>query len=413
MEYGEGYITLTDEELKKEKDVMKRHIEEITSEIMMLEEKLNVCAEDEYDDIESKIADKTMLLEGFEESYRSLMTSEEGVLRVNNIFRYATSELSQDAFICWLLSYATEDGWYANYQLRKCAVAFMDKILQSKGSCWKADTRITGIHKQYKNIDVLVEVGDFKIIIEDKTFTCSHGDQVNRYKKSLLDEGIAEENIICVFYKIEEQAKPEPNVDFEFTRKILLDIFRKHGEFINHPIFVDYLEYLEWMEYRVNAWQRLPIAQWNNDGKAYVGFFTHLTETILSDCNYDWKYVSNREGGFMGLWINNLYKSEELDAIGLTEDVCEAIYIQFENNIIALKYSIDNPKITFDEQVIKDMRWKLYDYFRKEIGDEFKKKVFRYGTWMTVGYVEYDETNFSDKLMLMKGTLDKLIQNGF
>ena len=418
MEYGEGYITLTDEELNKEKKAMKHQIEEIISEIMMLEEKLNVCAEDEYDDIESKIADKTMLLEGFEESYRSLMTCEEGVLRVNNIFRYATSELSQDAFICWLLSYATEDGWYANYQLRKCAVAFMDKILQSKGSCWKADTRITGIHKQYKNIDVLVDVGDFKIIIEDKTFTCSHGDQVNRYKKSLLDEGIAEENIICVFYKIEEQAKPEPNVDFEFTRKILLDIFRKYGEFINHPIFVDYLEYLEWMEYRVNAWQRLPIAQWNNDGKAYVGFFTHLKECFLDSqkgwCG--WNYVANPTGGFMGLWWFP-YESKELDGMGFTEDVCDEIYLQFENNIIAVKYSLD-PKRTYDKQVVSGMRSNLFRYLENKINEEtngeivFKKKTFRYGTWMTVGYVEYDENNYLERLQLLKKALDELIGNG-
>ena len=338
---------------------------------------------------------------------------EKGILRVNNIFKYATSELSQDAFICWLLSHATEDGWDIDSQIRECAIEFIDKILQSKGDCWRTDTRITGIHKQYKNIDVLVEIGDYKVIIEDKTFTCSHSDQVNRYKKCLLDEGVEEKNIICVFYKIEEQAKPEPNVDFEFTRKILLDVFRKFEGSISHPIFADYLEYLEWMEYRISAWQRLPIEQWNKDGKAYIGFFTYLSETFLSNCNYDWKYVSNRDGGFMGLWINDLYKSEELDAIGLTEDVCEAIYIQFENNIIALKYSIDNPKISFNEQVVKDMRWKLYDYFRKEIGDEFRKKVFRYGTWMTVGYVEYDENNFADKLILMKDTLDKLIKNGF
>ncbi len=411
MGYDENYIIISDEEAKEQMKSMKRIIDEITNEIMALEEKLSVCPQEECDEIESKITDKTMMLESFQESYRALLACEEGVLRKNNIFKYATSELSQDAFICWLLSYATEDGWYADYQLRKCAVAFMNKILQSKGVRWNADTRITGIHKQYKNIDVLLEVGDYKIIIEDKTFTCSHGDQVNRYKKSLLDEGIAEENIICVFYKIEEQAKPEPNVDFEFNRKILLDIFRKYGEVINHPIFVDYLEYLEWMEYQVNSWKVLPISQWS--GKSYVGLFTHLTETVLAKCNYDWRYVANREGGFMGLWLNDSYKSEELDAIGLTEDVCEAVYIQFENNIIALKYSIANPKISFNEQVVKDMRWKLYDYFRKEIGNEFKKKTFRYGTWMTVGYIEYDETNYADKLMLMQSTLDKLIKNGF
>ena len=28
----------------------------------------------------------------------------------NNLFEYATSELSQDAFICWLASYAHEEA---------------------------------------------------------------------------------------------------------------------------------------------------------------------------------------------------------------------------------------------------------------------------------------------------------------
>ena len=28
----------------------------------------------------------------------------------NNLFNYATSELSQDAFLCWLASYALEDA---------------------------------------------------------------------------------------------------------------------------------------------------------------------------------------------------------------------------------------------------------------------------------------------------------------
>ena len=81
----------------------------------------------------------------------------DGVLSVNNIFRYATSELSQDAFICWLLSYATEDGWNKDSQLRECAIVFMGNILESKGSYWHADMRINAIRRQYKNIDILVD----------------------------------------------------------------------------------------------------------------------------------------------------------------------------------------------------------------------------------------------------------------
>ena len=36
--------------------------------------------------------------------------------------------------------------------------------------------------KQYKSIDVLLTVNDkYKIIIEDKTYTSEHDDQLNRY----------------------------------------------------------------------------------------------------------------------------------------------------------------------------------------------------------------------------------------
>ena len=340
-----------------------------------------------------------------------------GKVRVNNIFKYATSELSQDAFICWLLSHLTEAGWLIDAQIRECAISFMNKILGSKGYYWNQDMRITAIHKQYKTkegmIDVLVEVDDLKIIIEDKTFTCSHGNQVNRYKKYLLDEGVAEKNIICVFYKIEEQDSLEPNVDFEFTRKILLGIFRPYGATIQNTIFTDYLEYLEWIDGEVDAWKVLPIKQWN--GRAYIGFFTHLKDTILNNQVVGWGYVHNKEGGFMGLWWVDSFTSQQFDAIGFTEDIGEEIYIQFEDNKIVVKYSKD-PQKNYDTNAVRSMRWKIYMYFKQRLAEkncDFNKKVFRQGNCMTVGYVEYDESNYEEKLMLVRHTLEELLQNGF
>lgn len=38
----------------------------------------------------------------------------------NNLFYYATKELSQDAFICWLCSYALEDADDSDDELIKC-----------------------------------------------------------------------------------------------------------------------------------------------------------------------------------------------------------------------------------------------------------------------------------------------------
>lgn len=42
-------------------------------------------------------------------------------LSSNNLFRYATSELSQDAFICWLVSFALRENEGVDKVLTQCA----------------------------------------------------------------------------------------------------------------------------------------------------------------------------------------------------------------------------------------------------------------------------------------------------
>ena len=82
-----------------------------------------------------------------------------------------------------------------------------------------------------------------------------------------------------------------------------------------------------------------------------------------------------------------------------------------EDNIIAVKYTI-NKQDTTDMSVVSNIRWKLYDYFHNEIGDLFKKKPFRPGKYMTIGYVEYDENNYKEIFEMMK-QLMKELPNGF
>ena len=74
-----------------------------------------------------------------------------------NIFDYATSELSQDAFICYLLSFGkkefngSKEYIAAHKFLRECGI----------------EEDVKEIHTQYKHIDVLVETGNYLLIIED------------------------------------------------------------------------------------------------------------------------------------------------------------------------------------------------------------------------------------------------------
>ena len=69
----------------------------------------------------------------------------------SNIFKYATSELSQDAFICYLLSFGRKEfngsGKYiaAHKFLKECGI----------------EEDVKEIHTQYKHIDVLVETENY------------------------------------------------------------------------------------------------------------------------------------------------------------------------------------------------------------------------------------------------------------
>ena len=324
------------------------------------------------------------------------------VLPVTNLFRYATGELSQDAFICWLVAHATEEAWDEDPLLRGCAVDFLSAILASRQIAWTDTTRVTSIQRQYKKIDILIRVGSAVIIVEDKIFTGTHDDQLNRYRETLLEEGWAETEIILVYYKIEDQPVSEKGVDYEFTRERLLQIFRKFPSCKN-PIFRDYVARLEQMEAVSRSWSVTPIADWN--GEMYIGFFKNLCQTFLKDENSSWGYVPNPTGGFMGLWWFGILQDSDYERMGLDINEVEDLYIQIENDIITVKYSAPPDS---DGDIVRQIRWTIYSYFHEKLGESFKKKTFRPGRYMTIGYIEYNEKNYLKKLLLLRDTLRKM-----
>ena len=115
-----------------------------------------------------------------------------------NIFHYATKELSQDAMICWLIAWAgrNEEACDDEEQkaLRACGRQFVQALLNHK-----RNTQIqfsgnieTEIHQQDKSIDILARITDSAtgnqhvLLIEDKTGTGDHGDQLERYYEAVV-----------------------------------------------------------------------------------------------------------------------------------------------------------------------------------------------------------------------------------
>lgn len=118
----------------------------------------------------------------------------------NNLFKYATKELSQDAFICWCINWIN----YPEDKMYNLGKDFLKMILTDEKRKEKIEiTEKTEVQifRQYEKIDILLVIDKkYLVIIEDKVNSFNHGqltsnigekDKVYKYKLvNLLDESV-------------------------------------------------------------------------------------------------------------------------------------------------------------------------------------------------------------------------------
>ena len=123
-----------------------------------------------------------------------------------NLFDYATSELSQDAFLTWLILWADEDFQEIDSSLNACAVSFVQALLE-KDNSFAIENIETG--RQWNDIDIWALVNNkYFIVIEDKKGTKEHSNQLNRYSEIARDHyKNSDIEIKLVYFKMEEQGK--------------------------------------------------------------------------------------------------------------------------------------------------------------------------------------------------------------
>lgn len=224
----------------------------------------------------------------------------------NNIFTYATSELSQDAFLCWLFSFAMKDSDYEPV-LKACAVDFLKQFipeLEAENEIWISEVP----KKQYKFVDVLLTVNDkYKVIIEDKTYTSEHDNQLKNYADTITND-FNEYKKICVYFKIGFQGGLSNVIENNyliFMRKNILSTLEKYIDKTDNVIFKSYYEMIKSLDEEANKYKVLPVCEW--DWAQINEFYDQLKSKIKKDFNYDCNYgkVNNESGGFYGLWIYN------------------------------------------------------------------------------------------------------------
>ena len=226
-----------------------------------------------------------------------------------NLFSYATSELSQDAFLCWLAAWADPQHQAADGPLHRAGTAFLNRLLEVGNVQRPANYQSIQIQKQWKKIDVLLLVNDdIAILIEDKTETEDPLSKLLGYK-DLVRREFPERQIAAVYLKTGDQGS---YCDVQqagyglFRRRDCLAIL-EDGERagVRNHIFVDFHHHLQRLDDRVQRYLTAPLGEW--DRYCWIGFFEAIQQQLGEG---RWEYVPNPNGGFMGFYwhyVGNRY----------------------------------------------------------------------------------------------------------
>lgn len=305
-----------------------------------------------------------------------------------NLFTYATSELSNDAMICWILEW----GNYKEEKLYNLSKEFIGLMIQK-------DIQVNDvkIHKQYKHIDILIEVNDKYIIaIEDKIDTKEHSNQLNRYKKILKEDfsqDYDQNKFNLIYLTIGDEACYQDVCDKGYkviNRKDILNLIVNYRD--ESDILEDYYNYLNEMELKFNLYKtEKEISKWSY--RTWTGFYSYLKESVIKG-DSNWDYVNNPRGGFCAfVW--------DVHEFVYNKDIEYYIYLQIEENRIAFKVQVDNKKY---QSEIRNYAWsKLNDVLNnnKDYSNKINKTIFRQGNWMTIAEISELE-NKEDILLSMQ-----------
>lgn len=309
-----------------------------------------------------------------------------------NLFHFATSELSQDAFIAWLISWADPKYSAVNNALHLTAIELLDalfgKIQHSKPKSYDS----VKVDLQFRHIDVLVTINDsIPLIIEDKTFTSDHSDQLSKYVKvaQVKFPEFAQKPVPAIYFKIADQSNYESAYKAgykDFCRSDFLKVLESGIERgVTSDVFRDYLAHLWRLDQEVESFKTIPVKDWKSPWNGWVGFFKLLQKEMKTG---EWGYVPNVKGGFMGFWW---YRGEE-----------DHRYLQLEEKRLCFKIEVQ-------EQDLQRSEWEKWNAQLTRAPNVPDIGLIRprrsNGRWMTVAVVENYLQEDSTGLLDTKATI--------
>ncbi|MBC8153491.1 MAG: PD-(D/E)XK nuclease family protein [Bacteroidetes bacterium] len=271
-----------------------------------------------------------------------------------NLFNYATSELSQDAFICWLAAWADPMYKDTDPALHETACDFVVSMIHKVKPDYTNDrVKTVNVRQQINKLDVLIEINKhlpddkLAILVEDKTHTSNHSDQLNRYYDQFSKEYQPAE-MIPLYLKTGYQSRFDTLGLFKtYLRKDFLNVLRPgRGRGVQNAIFNDFLSHLEQMDAAIRQFSGKVLEDWNY--LDWQGFFMVLYDNhhklvgIEVDNGANWGYVANPSGGFFGYWW--YFKT--------VSDILYMPYLQLEEKCLVFKIEVKDEAA--DRRVVRD-----------------------------------------------------------
>jgi hypothetical protein len=323
-----------------------------------------------------------------------------------NLFDISTKELTQDAFLVWLLKWADKANSTEDSSLYKCGAEFAASLIRKVIPGFSEPIETVKADRQLEHIDIWAVVNEkYFIVIEDKTDSGLHGRQLASYKAWAKKNKNAYEQIFIFFKTGNEsltriKAIEDKDEYKSYTRQDFLNILEKHS--IQNDIYTDFLKHLSRIEEETNSFT-------NRKGLSTClgsqGFYIYLQQHIKEWT--DWTYVANASGGFMGFFY--FYRTYKKDGQELSIQIENA----FANGIkVAIKISGKkwerNTAILYSTLKVLNETGKQYDV-------SFSKPHYRVGDSSTVAIVKdpfvYDAGGNVDldKFLELLSKLEKII----
>ncbi|WP_370408995.1 PD-(D/E)XK nuclease family protein [Tenacibaculum dicentrarchi] len=329
-----------------------------------------------------------------------------------NIFHFATSELSQDAFIAWLLSWANKEYETENKALHQLGLNFLASLL-SKQNIVISDISNLEIKTQFHKIDVFVSFKmdnkHYGIIIEDKVHTTDHNNQLERYLNKIKELN-SKTVIIPIYFKTGYQVNLTRIIEngyHYYTVKDLLNVLtQKKVLELNNDILTHYHSYIlgkekefDNAEKEAYSYLKTPLSQWK--WWTCVKFFHEYKQ----DFNAGWGSVGNKREPLLAFWFGG--SNFSMKDVENNKTINLEIYsdVQFVKNKLKINYRIG---LKGNHQKNNKNRNKIFEAFKTYLDNEnisYKKAHFR-SAKDTIKLVEITEINdaiyYSDLVAILK-----------